>query len=149
MSDPLWNVATLKALLDERDLRYQQRFDSSQEALTAALTAAEKAVAAALAAAKEAVIKAENASEKRFESVNEFRGALTDQAGKMLTRTEADQRFLAINDAILRIEKVQASAGGADSKGESTTRTALSIAAIVISVLVALFAAFSRLPQAS
>jgi len=74
----------------ERDLRYEQRFAAQQEALGAALDAAEKAVAAALAAADRAVSKAEVANEKRFDSVNEFRGTLTDQASKFINRSEHD-----------------------------------------------------------
>ena len=42
--------------------------------------AQEKAMARALMAAEPAVLKAEAASEKRFESVNEFRGVLTAQS---------------------------------------------------------------------
>lgn len=86
----------------EADLRYQQRFDAAGAAVTAAfsaqqvamqtaLTAAEKAVSAALAAADRAVSKAEMASEKRFEAVNEFRAALSDQATKLVTRLEVEQ----------------------------------------------------------
>jgi len=85
----------------EADLRYQQRFDAAgaavQAAFTAqqtatqtALTAAEKAVAAALAAADRAVSKAELAYEKRFESVNEFRATLTDQATKFASKAEVE-----------------------------------------------------------
>ena len=59
------------------DLRYQQRFD-----------AAEKAVQAALSAADRAVSKAELASEKRFEGVNEFRQTLSDQSRNFLPRGE-------------------------------------------------------------
>jgi hypothetical protein len=51
-------------------------------------TAAAEAVAAALAAAEKAVEKAETASEKRFDGVNEFRKALSDQALNLLTRKE-------------------------------------------------------------
>jgi hypothetical protein len=58
----------IERILSERDQRYSERFDAQ-----------EKAVAAALAAAKEAVIKAEVATEKRLEGVNEFRQSLEDQ----------------------------------------------------------------------
>jgi phosphopantetheinyl transferase (holo-ACP synthase) len=61
-------------LLDERDVRYQQRFEAQT-----------KAVEAALLAAKEAVIKAELAMEKRFDGVNEFRETLSDQAAQFVT----------------------------------------------------------------
>lgn len=77
------------SILNERTSANDSRF-----------TAQEKAVAAALAAAKEAVNKAENASEKRFDSVNEFRGQLKDQNATFATRTEVDIRFKAIEAKI-------------------------------------------------
>lgn len=81
------------------DLRYQQRFEAQSDALTAAflaqqtamktaLEAAEKAVQAALAAQERAVLKAELATDKRFESVNEFRKTLTDQQQTFMPRAE-------------------------------------------------------------
>ncbi len=48
----------------------------------------EQAVQAALAAAEKAVVKAELASDKRFESVNEFRAQLSDQANTFISRVE-------------------------------------------------------------
>jgi hypothetical protein len=47
-----------------------------------------KAIDAALAAAEKAVTKAEVATEKRFDSVNEFRKTLSDQAGSFMQRGE-------------------------------------------------------------
>jgi hypothetical protein len=77
-----WTVATLHvflmSVLDERDKRYAQRFADLETALRAALAASEKAIG-----------KAEIATERRFESVNEFRQTLTDQAAQFMTRTEA------------------------------------------------------------
>jgi hypothetical protein len=71
----------LRELVDERDVRYQQRYDASQKALDAALLSADRAVQAALLAAKEAVTKAELSADKRFELLNELRigVATTDQ----------------------------------------------------------------------
>jgi hypothetical protein len=54
----------LKALMDERDIRYQQRWEAQEKALASALSAAEKAVAAALIAQEKAVANAFNAQEK-------------------------------------------------------------------------------------
>jgi hypothetical protein len=65
-----WDVETLKEYTD-------QRFEAQ-----------DRAVQAALQAAKEAVDKANIASEKRFESINEFRGQLSDQQATFLTRNE-------------------------------------------------------------
>ncbi|MWA08720.1 hypothetical protein [Streptomyces sp. BA2] len=81
--DSRWTPDMLRIYLseigDERDLRYQQRFDAQT-----------KAIEAALLAAKEAVIKAELANDKRFEGVNEFRQTLSDQAAQFMTRTESE-----------------------------------------------------------
>lgn len=59
----------IMALLAEKDTRDEQRFQAQTSAINAALQAAEKAVT-----------KAEMASERRFEGVNEFRAQLSDQA---------------------------------------------------------------------
>lgn len=61
MPDPILLLA-----LAEMDKRYQQRFEAQEKAIA----------------------KAEMASEKRFEGVNEFRAQLTDQATTFLPRTE-------------------------------------------------------------
>jgi multidrug resistance efflux pump len=65
------------------------RFEAQKEAVTAALAAADRAVN-----------KAELASEKRFNSVNEFRAALNDSARLLMPRAEAEQRMLTIESSI-------------------------------------------------
>jgi len=76
-------------LIEEHDKRYTQRFDAQQQAMSAALAAAEKAVS-----------KAETASEKRFESVNEFRAALGDQTRDLMPRAEVEARFGSLTEKI-------------------------------------------------
>jgi hypothetical protein len=93
-------LAHLRELIDERDRRYEQRFEGQEKAVAAALAAQEKAVAAALSAADRAVSKAELAAEKRFEAVNEFRGQLADQAGRLLPRSEADVALGGVREKI-------------------------------------------------
>jgi hypothetical protein len=110
-----WTLTTLatylKSLADERDRTYQQRWEASQNAITAALVAQEKAVAAAFNAQKEAVAsalsaadravgKAEDAATKRFESVNEFRGQLSDQVATFLPRIEFDRGMTALTEKL-------------------------------------------------
>jgi hypothetical protein len=90
----------IKALLAEMDLRYQQRFDAQTRALDAALLAAEKAVQTALATADRAVIKAETATEKRFDAVNEFRAAYNDVISQQMPRAEAEQRLSQLAEKI-------------------------------------------------
>jgi hypothetical protein len=80
---------SLREIVDERDRRYEERFKAMDEKTGLALTSSEKAVA-----------KAEMATEKRFDSVNEFRGQLKDQAATLLTRVEADARFKGLEEKI-------------------------------------------------
>lgn len=82
-------LVAAKQMSDERDSRYTERAASQ-----------EKAVGAALQAAKEAVEKAEKANEKRFESVNEFRSALSDQSAGFLPRNEYNARHETLEQAI-------------------------------------------------
>jgi hypothetical protein len=93
-----WSVDTLKEFMN-------QRFADQ-----------DKAVQAALLAAKEAVLKAEVASEKRFESVNEFRAQLADQTNTLMPRAEVNTRFDSlsekISDLTSRITRTEASTTG-------------------------------------
>ena len=81
MSDDEWTLSTLHTHLiriqDERDQRYEQRFSDLEKSLTVALAASEKAI-----------LKAESATERRFDAVNEFRSTLSDQAAQFVTRAE-------------------------------------------------------------
>lgn len=81
------------------------RFESQERATTTALAAQEKAVAAALAAADRAVAKAEAASERRFESVNEFRGTLLDQARTFMPRLEYETSHKALVEKVEAVQK--------------------------------------------
>ena len=75
----------VRELIGERDRLYTDRFNAQ-----------EKAVLAAMASAKEAVTKAEAATEKRFEGVNELRGMANDILTKTMTRIEAEAAFKAV-----------------------------------------------------
>ena len=127
----------LTALLDElrvattdrfedRDIRYQQRFDAQT-----------KAIDAALQAAKEAVIKAEIATEKRFEAVNEFRGTLTDQAATFVSRAEFNAVRQVYEDRIgaltTRLDKSEGKSAGLSS-GWSYIVAAVGVLGILIAI---------------
>jgi len=88
-----WTVDTLRVHIDTQldDLKrlLDERYVSQQREVLAALTSAEKAVT-----------KAETAAEKRFESVNEFRGQLSDQANTFMPRPEGDIRINAVSEKI-------------------------------------------------
>lgn len=87
------DLAGLRVLMDERHARYQERADSQKEN-----------IAAALAAADRAVVKAELATEKRFEGVNEFRATLADQQRTLIPRTEVDVLMANVNDKVRKLE---------------------------------------------
>lgn len=103
MADPDETVPLreyIDRVLADKDLRDQQRYDAQTKALEAAMVAADKAVQAALLAAEKAVNKAEVAAERRFESVNEFRGQLADQAKTFLPRLEYQVQHDALGDKV-------------------------------------------------
>jgi phage I-like protein len=62
--------------------------------------AQQKAVEAALASADRAVVKAETASDKRFDSVNEFRKSLSDETATFLPRAEYLQSSKATDEKV-------------------------------------------------
>jgi hypothetical protein len=100
------------AMSDERDRRYEERFKAMDEKTGLALTSSEKAVA-----------KAETATEKRFDAVNEFRGQLKDQASTLLPKAEADAKFRAYDEKLDDIKKEIASLREYRSSGESKEKT--------------------------
>jgi hypothetical protein len=93
-SESGWTVDTLKEYV-------LQRFMDNQKAVDAALVSQEKAI-----------IKAETAAEKRFESVNEFRQQLNDQAQTLMPRQEYTVQHKALEDKIADINDRLNTMGG-------------------------------------
>ncbi len=88
------NLAALRQVLDERDQRYSQRAASQDAAVKNALETSEKAIT-----------KAEGATERRFEGVNEFRQTLADQATTLMPRAEYSAQHKALEDKVDASEK--------------------------------------------
>lgn len=86
-------VDGLDRLTDAKFVTFQTLVDSQADK-----------VGLALDAAKEAITKAETATEKRFDSVNEFRQTLSDQTRTFMPRTEAEQ---GLHTVIERMEATQ------------------------------------------
>ena len=101
------------------EAHYAEKLNAAVEKLNAAILAVERSAAAAQAASKEAINKADDANEKRFNSVNEFRGTLTDQASKFIARTEVDAHTHAQGEKMselgTRIERIESRGAGANS----------------------------------
>jgi len=75
------------------EISFRDYVDTRFEAL-------EKSITVALSSSEKAVLKAETATEKRFEGVNEFRQALSDQASNFLGREEYKTAHQALIDKI-------------------------------------------------
>ena len=86
-------VRSLERLGEERDKRYEERHESDEKAIAAALVAAEKAVNAALTAQKEAVTKAESSQTLYNQGHNDLQRKMEVQNKETLPRAEAEVRF--------------------------------------------------------
>jgi hypothetical protein len=129
------------------DRRYEERFE-----------AMDAKTGLALASSKDAVVKAEVATEKRFDSVNEFRETLRDQATTLLPREEAAARFKSMEEKVDQIKKdveglreSRSAASASDltkEKGSSTNLTVLMMVIVglfgVASLVVSIIALFRR-----
>lgn len=111
-------VARLEALITALDRLTDSKFITHQTLLD---SQAEK-VGLALASVDKAVAKAEAATERRFESVNEFRGTLTDQAREfvrtdyMLQAFEGrDQLIQALAERVRELELARSTTAGSDT----------------------------------
>jgi len=113
-------------------------------------------VALALESADKAVSKAEAANERRFDSVNDFRGQLADQVSRFVPRTELAAQLealaaridaalssisTAITDAKKRLDNAEGRSGGFASSGAVAVAvvgfvaTLLSIATAIILIV--------------
>lgn len=99
------------------DTRFQQRFENADRAVS----------------------KAEFASEKRFESVNEFRATLSDQAASLMTRSEGEAKINALSDRIQDLKgRVDVGDGGKAASTASFT-SILAVSGLVISLVTVAF----------
>ena len=132
----------------ERDLRYAERAEAQDKAVAVALVAAEKAVQAALLSAERAVGKAEIATEKRFESVNEFRGQLSDQASNLLSRTEYLAGHKALEEKIGLLRESQSSGTGASQAVANGWKYVLAAGTLLLGIAGVILAAARMLGAA-
>jgi hypothetical protein len=88
-----WTVQTLHE-------HHARMLANAQQVNDARFQAIKENTSVALLAAQRAVEKAEAASEKRFEGVNEFRASLSDQAMRLMPRAESESRMTALSDQV-------------------------------------------------
>src|SRR6266403_5036925 len=133
MSDP--TLETLQLLIDandrrlndlmtERDLRDLLRYESSRDALHAAL-----------GCAKEAITKAEAAYEKRFDNTNQWKQTFSELSGKMVTRMEFSSAYDALKDKIEDVGgRIKVIEGKSTGIGTSVG-VVMAVAALLISLM--------------
>ena len=80
---------------------------------------------------KEAVTKAENATEKRFESVNEFRETLNTQQKTFVTRVESDVQTEGLKARLKLLEDAAALKTGEGKGAQNLWAVILAIAGLI------------------
>jgi predicted RecB family endonuclease len=122
------SLTSLGKVLDERDLRYDQRSKSQ-----------DTAVSAALSTSKEAMVIAAAATEKRLDALNELRKMAEDQGREFARKTETD---LIIGGLGRRLENLETTVNSSASRG-SGMRDAwgyvLAAATVVVAIVFELF----------
>jgi hypothetical protein len=113
------HIARIEQLVNERDRTYMQAFAGIKEKMdiiatrdALALAAAREAVNVAMTAAEKAVTKAEYASEKRFESVNEFRAQMSDMQATFARSDLVSSRFESLEKKIDELAGYRSSSMG-------------------------------------
>lgn len=77
-----------------------KRMISMFEAVDSKINSQAELIRATLVASEKAITKAEQAAEKRFESVNEFRAALNDNQRTFIPRIEAELLFKQLSSKV-------------------------------------------------
>lgn len=120
-------LAGLRREVLAQDRLYGALISANADKVELALTASDKALA-----------KAETATEKRFDAVNEFRSQLADQAATFMPRTEADASTQRLTERIQELtDRVNTSGGATQGAKENKTGlyAALGAAGLLITIL--------------
>jgi hypothetical protein len=132
----LWELANNLSSMIERLNGLDRLTDAKFVTHRTLLDSQAEKVALALAAAKEAINKAEAATEKRFQSVNEFRETLSDQAATFVNRDQ----FEALRDVVAtlsaRLDRIEGRTTGL-SAGWGYLLGAVGLAGGVIGIVIA------------
>ncbi len=110
---------TIKAYVDQRFLDY------------------DRAIKTAMEAAERATLRANDASDRRFEAVNEFRAAMSDQQRTLMGRSEYEQGHRNLQDRLASLEAYRYEIGGSSRSTEQAISRTISVIAILVSLAVA------------
>ena len=141
-----WTFKTLlihlKQMIEDSEKKTTAVSAERLQAINNAVKSVEEAAKIALAASEKATAKAEAASEKRFEGVNEFRKALSDQSNTFIARTEVDAKLSAFDKEqaglVSRMDRIEGrNLGQFDTEKSHRDNTALYVA-IIAAILAAI-----------
>jgi hypothetical protein len=125
--------------LEQRINALERLTDAKLANLSTLIDAHAERVVLALAAADKAVSKSETATEKRFESVNEFRQTLSDQTRSFISRVEfevvRDSNAARIADLASRLDRTEGKAVGLNA-GWVYLLGGLSVVATLVSLII-------------
>ena len=134
-----WTIDTVLqhvlALVSAEATRVDQLFQARDAAVDRLFISQREAVNLALTAADRAVTKAEIASEKRFEGVNEFRAQLGDQQRTLMPRAEAESRINELNAKVGVLERFRTEQLGKGVGSKEGWGMAVGFVALVLTVL--------------
>jgi len=121
-------IKNIHTLIEANDKNYNQRFENVLQATQSALAASDRAVT-----------KAEMASEKRFDAVNEFRATLADQQRNLMPRAEVEIMMKSINekvDALNVLTIAKQSEGLGQKQGMGTIAVIAGVISAVVGILI-------------
>lgn len=143
----VWTTESLRihltALLHDESATRAREILSARDAAIAAVQAQRDLFEADKVATSTAITKAESATEKRLDSMNEFRQSLADQSNRFMPRVETDAKLDALNKTVDALEKRLGSAEGKYS-GMLAIGAGVVSALAAIGSVVAIFVALSR-----
>ena len=121
-----WTFTTMLThvltLMDERDKRYEQRYQTHAESLQLARAA----------------------NDVRLAAMNEFRAALTDQASTFLTYQEYNAQHQLLIDSINDLRRSRDQVAGRSTWSQNAVPIIISVAAVMASITSALILAFHK-----
>lgn len=127
--------AALGDRLEAVDKRLSEKLEADIRALYAEINNREKSVALALSSAQTAVDKAENAADKRFHSVNEFRAQLADQVSQFIPREVFETAITDIRNRVDRNTDLVTLNAGRDAGIDATRERASKMTSMFIAVV--------------
>lgn len=114
--------AHLERVIAEHDRRYEQRFTDQRDA----------------------VMKAELATEKRFEGVNEFRAQLADQARELMPRSETEALLRVLSEKVASLADAAHQSAGSRRGADQVVGYVFGAVGLLVGVVAAVIAVATR-----